>query len=163
MKKFLILTLVFIISFLSFQVKAQSVLPSVMVTTLDGKKINLADLGEKNKITLISFWATWCTPCKAELNNMLSLYPDWKKKDVEVVAISVDDQRNVAKVKSYVSSKKWPYTVLLDTNSDLKRALNFQSVPYTILVDRSGKIIYKHAAYTEGDEDVIDQKIKSLK
>ena len=138
-------------------------LPSIELYDVDGKKINLSSFSENGKVTVLNFWATWCTPCKKELNNIADLYEDWQADyDVEVVAISIDDARNKAKVKTYVNGQAWEYTVLLDPNGDLKRLLNFQTVPFTVIVDKDGNIVDKHSGYIEGDEYELEDKIAKL-
>ena len=138
-------------------------LPSVEVQTLDGKRVNIADYGKKGKITIILFWATWCGPCKVELNNIDEIYAEWKKDyNVEVIAVSIDDSKNTAKVKSYVQAQGWSFTVLLDPNQDLKRAFNFQMPPYTVVTDKSGNIISTHLGYKNGDEMILEDQIKEL-
>lgn len=138
-------------------------LPSLVLADLHGKKVNVADFGKNGKITVLSFWATWCSPCKKELNNISYMYEDWQDDyDMELVAISIDDMRNTSKVKTYVDGQAWEYEVLLDTNEDLKRMMNFQTVPFTVLVNQDGIIVYTHAGYVEGDEYILEEKIKSL-
>jgi thioredoxin-related protein len=61
-----------------------------------------------------------------------------------------------------VNGVKWPFQVLLDPNEDMKRSLNFQTVPFTILINKEGKIIYRHNSYVEGDEFVMEEKLKKL-
>jgi peroxiredoxin len=138
-------------------------LPNLSLNNMYGKKVNVADYGSNGKITVISFWATWCSPCKKELNNISYMYEDWQDDyGMELIAISIDDVRNVSKVKTYVDGQAWDYEVLLDTNEDLKRMMNFQTVPYTVLINQSGKIVYSHAGYVEGDEYILEEKIKAL-
>ena len=138
-------------------------LPNLSLNDMYGKKVNVADYGKNGKITVLSFWATWCSPCKKELNNISYMYEDWQEDyGMELIAISIDDVRNVSKVKTYVDGQRWEYAVLLDTNEDLKRMMNFQTVPYTVLVNQSGKIVYTHAGYVEGDEYILEEKIKAL-
>jgi cytochrome c biogenesis protein CcmG, thiol:disulfide interchange protein DsbE len=137
--------------------------PNIEVSTLDGKKVKILDAIGTGKITVINFWATWCGPCKLELNNIAELYPDWKKDyNVQIIAISIDDSRNTAKVKTYVDGRSWNYTILLDANQDLKRALNFQAPPYTLLLDKTGTIVHSHTGYSEGDEYILEDQIKAL-
>jgi thioredoxin-related protein len=66
----------------------------------------------------------------------------------------------MSKVKSYVDGVNWPFEVLLDPNEDLKRELNFQTIPYTLMLDKEGNIVYTHNGYQEGDEYVLEEKIK---
>lgn len=138
-------------------------LPSVNIKTLEGQSINVQSLGQTGKITVISFWATWCSPCKKELDAISEIYEDWQKKyDMELVAISTDDARSAAKVPGVVQSKGWKYRVLLDSNKELSIAANIQSVPYTFLIDQKGNIVYEHIGYAPGDEDELEERIAAL-
>jgi peroxiredoxin len=146
------------------KILGEKTLPDLTLTDMNGKQVNVADLGKTGKITVLDFWATWCVPCKKELNNINDLYDDWKKKyNVAVVAVSIDDSRSSTKVKPYAEGQRWTYDVLLDVNQDLKRQLNIQSVPFTVLIDQNGKIVYTHSGYTEGDENILEDAIAALK
>lgn len=139
-------------------------MPVVQLKDVNGKSINTGDYSKNGKITIVSFWATWCTPCKKELTNINdNLLDDWKAKyDVVLVAVCTDNSRNVPKVKPYVSGQGWEFDVVMDINEDLKRALNVVTIPHTFLLDRNGKIVYSHNGYTEGDEFVLEEKIKEV-
>jgi peroxiredoxin len=141
--------------------RAQSVIPETYVKTLEGQQVNIRDLISKNKVTVLSFWATWCSPCKKELEAINEDYADWKNKyGVELVAITIDDARALAKVSPMVKERGWSYTVLSDVNKELMRALNFQAVPQTFVVDKDGKILYKHSTYVPGDEEELEKAIE---
>ena len=131
-------------------------LPTVMVRTLDGKSISTAALPGvgQGKPVIISFWATWCKPCIAELTNIHELFPDLQAETgATLIAISIDDARNAAKVGPLAKGRGWTYPVYLDQNQDLKRALNVNNVPHTFLLDGAGNIVWQHNAYNEGDEN----------
>jgi peroxiredoxin len=136
-------------------------LPSVNIKSLDGKTVNIQDFVGKGKVTVISFWATWCSPCKRELDAIADIYPDWQDEyDVELLAITIDDARGVAKVPAMVAAKGWDYTVLSDSKQELQRALNFQTVPQTFLLNAKGEVVYTHSGYSPGDEFELEEEIK---
>ncbi len=140
-----------------------STVPSVDVKTLDGKTVNIKDYISKDKITVMSFWATWCSPCKRELDAIMDVYPDWQEEyDVELLAITIDDARSLAKVPAMIETKGWEYTVLADVKRELQKSLNFQTVPQTFLIDKNGEIVYTHSGYNPGDEFELEDEIKKL-
>jgi peroxiredoxin len=142
---------------------AQEKLPNVVLKDMDGNSVNLSELSNNGKPFIINFWATWCAPCKRELNTISEMYEDWQEETgVKLYAVSIDDQRTVDRVKTYANANNWEYTVLLDTNSDLKRAMGVNNVPFTFLVDGKGNIVYKHNNYNPGDEEDLYKKIVKL-
>lgn len=143
---------------------AQTQLPSAEVKTLDGATINLQDFAQNGKPTIISLWATWCAPCKKELDAIAEVYEDWQADyNVEVVAISIDTRRQLAKVKPMVETKGWPFQILSDANNTLTNVLNYQTIPQTYLVDENGEIVYSHNGYLPGDEYELEDQLKALK
>jgi peroxiredoxin len=154
--------LTFIIAILfSTSVLAQKALPSVNVKTLDGKTTNITSVCGENDFTIISFWATWCSPCKRELDAVADLYPDWQADyNVQLVAVTIDNARNLSKVGPMVETKGWEYTILSDANEELKRAMQVQTVPHTFLVDKDCNIIWTHTGYSPGDEYGLEDVIK---
>lgn len=155
---------VFLMSAISAFAQNGQTMPEIVLKDMNGKSKNVAEYSKSGKITIINFWATWCTPCKKELNNIHeSLYETWKNEyDVTFVAVTIDDSRNVMKVKPYVAGQGWEYEILLDVNRELLRALNGQNVPYTIVLDKTGKIVWSHNGYIEGDEFKLQDKLKEL-
>lgn len=156
MKKIIVFTF-FLISFHAF---SQDELPNVNVTTLEGATISLQKASKSDGPVVISLWATWCVPCLKELDAISDVYDDWKEEtNVTLLAISVDDSRTVKRVKPLINGKGWDYTILLDTNNDVKRALGAATVPLTVLV-KDGKIVYRHSGYSPGAENELYEKIK---
>ncbi len=147
-----------------FTVNAQDKsLPDVTVKTLEGKTVNMQEFGQSGKITVISFWATWCAPCKKELDAIADVYSDWQDDyNMELVAVSIDTRRAAATIPALVASKGWEYTVLSGKPTELQTAFNFQTIPQTFLVNQEGKIIYHHNGYVPGDEYELEDKIKAL-
>jgi peroxiredoxin len=162
-----IASIIFIIAAVSSQAQVDNAsllsLPEITLKNIDGKDINLADYGTNQKITVISFWATWCKPCIKELKNINALLDDWVEDyNMELVAISLDDSRNAGKVKPTANALNWDFDVLLDPNGELQRAMNVANPPVTFLVNQSGKIVYTHTGYVEGDEYDLEDHIKEL-
>ena len=90
-------------------------------------------------------------------------YSEWQKETgVKLIAISIDDARSASKVVTDVKTKGWEYEVYIDENQDFKRAMNVNNVPHTFLVDGSGKIVWSHNSYAEGDEDKLYENIQAL-
>jgi thiol-disulfide isomerase/thioredoxin len=142
---------------------AQTALPDVTLTNLEGKSVVLKnEFSEKDKLYIFSFWATWCVPCINELEAINEVYADWQKElNVEVVAVSIDDARTQKRVKPLLNGKGWEYMMLLDGNQDFKRALSIANIPYTVVV-KNQKIVHIQNGYSQGAEKELFEKLKTL-
>ena len=162
MKK-LILTIAVIGIFTTLSLSQNRTLPSVEVKTLDGGNINIQEIENSGKPIVISFWATWCKPCKKELNAIAEVYEEWQDETgVKLIAISIDDTRSMSKVMPYVNASDWDYEVYLDPNGDLKRAMGISTVPHTFLLNGKNEIVWQHKGYVDGDEDELLEQIEKI-
>lgn len=141
----------------------QKKLPSVSIRTVDGDQVNTGDLGIKGPI-IITFWASWCPTCKRELGTLSDLYTDWKDETgVTIIAVSLDDEKTKNNVPTLVNASGWEFLVLMDSNSDFKRAMGVNNTPHTFLINESGEIVYSRNNYAPGDEDLLHEALLKLK
>ena len=160
MKKILIITIL-MLSGHAGSILAQ--LPAVTLRTIDGDNVRTDTLRNDGKPFIIDFFATWCKPCNRELDAISEVYEDWQQETgVKLFAISIDQAQNINKVKPLVDSHGWTYDVLLDPNSELARALGVQLIPYVLICDGEGNIVYKHNGYTDGAEEELIETVRKL-
>ena len=154
---FIAITLFFVHS----SVNAQ--LPSVTLKDMNGKTVQTDTLSNGGRPIIIDFFATWCKPCNRELTAISEVYDEWREETgVKLIAVSIDQAQNINKVRPLVEQHSWPYEVLLDPNSDFKRALGIQMIPYVLIVDGEGNIVYRHNGYTDGAEEELIEKVREL-
>jgi len=138
-------------------------LPSVKLKTVKGLPSSSDSITNNGKPIIISFWATWCKPCVRELTTIADVYDDWvTETGVELYAISVDDSRSMTLVAPMVNGKGWDFKVLLDPNSDFKRAMNVGPIPHTFLLNGNGQVVYQHTSFAEGDELNLIEMVRRL-
>ena len=160
MKRLLIISLAV---FASLSMQAQKTLPETEVKDLDGNTVSIQSIMDEGVPVILSFWFTSCKPCLQELGAINDAYVDWKEEaEFKVVAVSTDDSRSSSKVKPMVSGRGWSdFTILLDENGDLTRAMNVKTHPSVFILDRDGNIVYTHTGYTPGsEEELFDQILK---
>ena len=137
--------------------------PSVTVENAKGESFDTAVLLKSGKPMIISFWSTSCKPCIRELDAIYDALPDWKEEaDFDVVAVSTDDSRLLAKARSFAEGRGWgeDYVLLFDKNQDFMRVMNVSVVPHVFVVDAKGKIVYSHTSYVPGNELELFEAIK---
>ena len=137
--------------------------PSVKVENMKGESFDTKTLMEAGKPMIVSFWSTSCKPCIRELDAIYDALPDWKEVvDFDVVAVSTDDSRLLAKARSFAEGRGWgeDYILLFDKNQDFMRAMNVSVVPHVFVMDAKGKIVYSHTSYVPGNELELFEAIK---
>ena len=138
-------------------------LPAVTLKSMDGKTVTTDRLSNNGKPIIIDFFATWCKPCNRELNAISEVYDEWvEETGVKLIAVSIDQAQNINKVKPMVDGYGWTYDVLLDPNSELRRALGIQMIPYTLILDGKGNIVYRHNGYTDGEEAELIETVRKI-
>lgn len=140
-----------------------STIPSVFIKTMDGIAFNTAKFSNNGKPIIIDFWATWCVPCVMELNAIADKYEYWKNETgVKIIIIAIDTVHNSTTVSAFVKNKGWNYDVYLDPDGNFQKAMQVMDTPCTFVIDGTGKIVWMHNAYNEGDEDKAFAELKKL-
>lgn len=130
-----------------------SMMPAYSAELLDGTKFDVA--GERGNVVLLNLWATWCGPCRYEIPELEALHRKHAGKKFKVVGVSLDEGgRDV--VRPFVDAQKISYPIALDPEGRLANLFETSVIPTTVLIDRSGRIVWKHyGAITAGDESLV--------
>ena len=142
--------------------ESRSSLPDFQLRSIDGEDVSLRDLLGKHVIVL-SFWATWCEPCKAELPQLQKLYEAHHQEGLEILSISMDDASTTANVAPYVKRNGLQFPVLLDPDTRAASLYNpHKSAPYTVVIGRDGKIVSEKSGYEPGAETTLEAELVAL-
>ena len=128
---------------------------------LDGNTVTLNGLLEKGPV-MISFWALWCVPCKEEMKMMNDIYKKYQDSGFVYVGMNQDSPKSSAKVKSYIESKGYTFTVLLDTDGHVFENFGGQNLPFSVLINKKGEVVKTYTGYVSGDESKIIKDISEL-
>lgn len=130
--------------------------PDFSMTSLSGQQISLKDL--KGQGVLVNFWATWCYPCREEMDDLRAAYE--KYKDQGVVILGIDMKEGEDLVRKFTESYKITYPILIDADGKVSDAYNVFGIPSSYFIDRDGVI--RDIVLGEMNEDSINNKIEKL-
>lgn len=135
-----------------FNVQADDILPAFSFSDTDEKIHNISEW--QGKTLVINFWATWCQPCLKEIPEFVQLQTQFSAKNVQFIGIAIDELPAVARFKEAI---KMNYPVLVASewegfNLSQQLGNSANTVPYTVVVNPSGKIIYRHAGAVKQEE-----------
>jgi len=136
-------------------------LPNVKLKDFDKKRVAMNTLAKDGPI-LINFWTMACEPCKKEMKYLNKFHNKYAEKGFQVFSINMDTPRSMAKVKSYIKSTGYNFTVLSDPRSESFRKLGAKAMPLILLVNKDGSIYKRHTGYNPGDEIGLEKEIKEL-
>jgi peroxiredoxin len=120
--------------------------PEFSAVTLDGRTVSLADFRGQKKL-VVSFWASWCGPCRLEMPALTKFYKDnhTSSSDFELLAVSIDD--DVKDAADFATAQKLIFPVLLDSRKKIADAFEVEGIPTMFIIDKNGKITYGHVGY----------------
>lgn len=128
---------------------------------IENRAVSLADY--RGSVVLMNFWATWCGPCMQEMPHLQTMYDDLKDQGFVVLSVSTDDARDASKVKPLVKAKRLTFPVVLDKETTVVSQYNpAKTLPYTVLIDRQGKVAKVHQGYNPGDEKAMRAEVEAL-
>jgi cytochrome c biogenesis protein CcmG, thiol:disulfide interchange protein DsbE len=110
--------------------------PALVMTTLDGRTFDLAEL--RGKVVLVNYWATWCAPCRKEMPKLDAFYKRYHDRGLEIISISIDFDRDLDKARRMAQSVSYP-TALSKSISENGFGIP-KAVPITWIIDRDGKV-----------------------
>jgi peroxiredoxin len=119
--------------------------PAFAIQSLEGREISLGDY--RGKTLVVTFWASWCGPCRLEMPVLARFYRQQHKptSDFEILAISTDDAKDAA--ESAAKSLKIPFAVGLDADNRVADSYHVDAIPTLFVADKTGKIIYSNTGY----------------
>ncbi len=146
---------------LATPVSAADRAPGFTLRDLDGRTVTLAQFS--GQVVLISFWATWCAPCQAEMPHLQRFHEQYGPQGFTVLSVNTDEPRFTSQVKPIVKARQLTFPVLLDRETTVVGLYNpSKTLPFSVLIDRQGAIAKVFSGYTPGDEVQVEQAVQAL-
>jgi peroxiredoxin len=138
-------------------VRQGDVAPTFTLDSLNGQgKLAIAP----GKVTIVDFWATWCEPCKKSFPKLQDLYVKYKASGLEIVAVSVDDEKTGVADFAKTYGAKFP--VGWDDGHKVAGQWGPENMPSTYIIDKKGVVKHVHRGYHDGEEAEIEKELKAL-
>lgn len=134
-------------------VKNGSMFKELVAKDVDGNPISLADLVKKNKYTLLEFWASWCSPCRAEIPNLKKAYKKYKDLGLEIYSVSIDRDRKAWEKALKKEQTTWKNSIIVGDEKKQVDAYGVQGVPSSYLISEDGTIVASNNELREFDLD----------
>ena len=123
-----------------------------------GSSVSLSDY-DQSKIVFVSFFASWCEPCKDEMRFLQTIHKEYFAQGVTVISVSIDDPESQEDVKTQARATGYDYPVLIDTEGEASAALNpLKAVPFNVIL-KQGEIVWRHEGFVPSDEPHIEQAL----
>ena len=133
-------------------------MPPYKAKWLDGKPFDVT--GEKGSVVLLNLWATWCGPCRFEIPDLAKLHAKYASRGFKVIGVSLDEG-GAADVKTFVADQKIQYPIVLDPEGKLATLLNTTVIPTSIVLDKSGDIVWKHFGIVDTNDATLKVALES--
>jgi len=136
--------------------------PDFKLQDLDGNWVTLSEqLGDD--VVYVTFWATWCVPCRREMPYLQALFEELGDKGLTIIGVNTDPPSTTSKIKPYIKRYKISYSMVLDPDNNVLDKYNpTRELPYAVLIDRTGNVAEIFPGYRKGDEAILRDKVIEL-
>lgn len=131
------------------------------IELLNGEEVEFSELYKDGPI-LVNFWALWCKPCRTEMKHLKRIYEKYSDRGFKILGINQDTPKSLSKVNSFVESYDLKYLIGLDPNKKYFEMFNGQVLPFSLLYNKKGEVVYLHTGYLPGDEMELEEEIKKV-
>lgn len=115
---------------------------------------------EKGKVVIVDFWATWCEPCKKSFPKYQELYVKYKASGLEILAVSVDDEKK--EIPDFIKTYGAKFPVGWDEGQKIAECFKPPNMPSAYVIDKNGVVKHVHHGYRDGEEKELEKEIKAL-
>jgi peroxiredoxin len=155
------LIIIAVIVFIQTTLTVAQIYSDFTADDIDGNEVVLSSYLEKGPV-MLGFWSARCTACRELQRNMKILYKRYKSYGFTYIAVNVDDQKSISKVKSYVYANEFTFPVILDTDEKIFESYSGSAIPYYLFISEDKKVTNSTLGYTYGDEKMIEDEIKIM-
>ncbi len=131
--------------------------PDFTLKSLTGEDVTLSSFRGKNPV-YITFWATWCPYCVKEIPRLKEINGKYSPKGLKILAIDIGQNDSVMRVQAFQKQFDIPYTILYDVAATISRQYGVIGVPFNVLIDRSGKVVYRSNSTPENLEKFVEKE-----
>lgn len=131
--------------------------PDFALKSRAGTNLRLSEL--RGQVVMINFWASWCGPCRQEMPLLEKLYRRYKKLGFTLLGVNVEKDSRAA--QAFLKDINVSFPILYDKENSVSRLYQVSGMPSTVVVDRDGKLRYRHTGYVAGDEQQYSKMIRT--
>jgi peroxiredoxin len=151
----------FVLVFLSSFVTAEEKPVDFNLPNIKGSAYKLSEY--RGKVVMVSFWATWCRPCQVELPIMQKIWKEYRKEGFEFLSVNIEPTGEKKRIARLAKQKKYEFPILLDSDSKFLESQHPSlQLPFSILLDKKGHIVFRQTGYIPDSEKKIVTEIKKL-
>ncbi|MCU0390276.1 MAG: TlpA family protein disulfide reductase [Thermoflexibacter sp.] len=114
----------------------------------------------RGKVIFLNFWATWCPPCIAEMPSIHALYEKLNTEDIVFVMVATNDKKE--SVQKFIERKSYNFPIYFLKDNYLPSVFHSTAIPTTFVIDKQGKIVFKHEGIANYDTEKFEQLLKEL-
>lgn len=114
----------------------------------------------RGKVVYVDFWASWCAPCRESFPWMSDLLREYGPRNFVVIAVNVDKDKRLA--ETFLNGTMATFPIVYDPRGDFASSYRITGMPSAVLIDRAGRVRYRHTGFTAKKKDEYEEHVRAL-